>query len=284
MAGCTNIYKMNDLKNKTSRDGLVYLDEGNGPVIFLLHGFGEDSLIWKYLIPELVGTYRVISPDWPGCGQSSTADTVFSIEQMADFIKNIMAAENIEDAAILGHSMGGYTAMAFAKKYPEALKAIGMIHSSALADDEQKKENRRKSIRLILDGGKEVFLKAMIPNLYAQRAVNAGIPEQEGHLTMAMQISSTHLAAYYQAMIEREDTTEVLKKCSVPVLFIIGREDQAAPLVQVLPQTLLAAINDVHILEETAHTGMFEAKDEIKTIINRFLKYVWPPKSVKFTK
>lgn len=275
---------MNDLKNKTSRDGLVYFDEGNGPVVFLLHGFGEDRGIWKYLIPELIGTYRVISPDWPGCGQSSTANTVISIEQMADFIKNIMAAENIGETAILGHSMGGYTTMAFAKKYPGALSAIGMIHSSTLADDPQKKENRRKSIRLIMDGGKEVFLKAMIPNLYAQKSLNAGIPEQEGHLTMAMQIPSSHLAAYYQAMIDREETTDVLKDIAAPVLFIIGREDQAAPFAQVLPQTHLAAINDVHILEEIGHTGMFEAKDAINTIINKFLKYVWRPKSVNFTK
>jgi pimeloyl-ACP methyl ester carboxylesterase len=142
---------------------------------------------------------------------------------------------------------------------------MGLIHSSAFADDEEKKTNRRKSIALIQghDNGKEVFLKAMIPNLYAEASREELAKDLETHLTIAMQTPSEHLVAYYQAMIDRKDRTNVLKTMRAPVLFIIGEEDKAVPFELSMKQSSLPLRSRVELFEKTGHTSMNEKPQKL---------------------
>lgn len=247
---------------------------GEGPVACLLHGFGEDATIWKYQIPELSKKFQLIVPDWPGCGLSLEAEPVNDLNDLAAIVFEILCQEGIEQSILFGHSMGGYTALAFARKYPASCTGISLVHSSVYADDEQKKENRVKAIRLIEGGGKEVFLKAMIPNLYSEQSKSSGIPDKEAHLTMAQTIPSSHLTAYYEAMIKRPDSTDVLKT-GLPFQFILGEEDQAAPMKHGLEQCSIPDRSLVHCLQNTGHTGMFECSDAVNAIMYRFLEYVY---------
>lgn len=252
----------------------TYQKNGNGPSIILLHGFGEDHRIFKYQVEILQKDYTIITPDFPGTGDSNLPSETMSMELLADYIQEILAQEKIETTIVLGHSMGGYTALAFAEKYPNSLIAFGLIHSSALPDDELKKENRRKSIRLIQNEGKEVFLKAMIPNLYSEFSKQTKTDDMAFHLEMALQCSSISLQAYYQAMINRHSTMHVLKNTKLPVLFVIGKYDNAVPYEQALLQSALPSKSEVHLLELTGHTSMFENPDVLTTIIDNFCKYV----------
>jgi pimeloyl-ACP methyl ester carboxylesterase len=119
---------------------------------------------------QLAKSYCCILPDLPGTGASSDASSELSIADMADFIHEIAQVEQCSSFVLAGHSMGGYIALAYAEKYGSFLSGLGLIHSTAYADDDTKKENRLKSIRLIEgnENGKEVFLRAMVPNLYAE--------------------------------------------------------------------------------------------------------------------
>lgn len=260
--------------NSEQFQGMAYQVFGEGPVACLLHGFGEDATIWKYQIPVLSKTYQLIVPDWPGCGCSQVAEPVNDLNDLATIVYEILKQEGAKSSVLFGHSMGGYTALAFARKYPASCTGISLVHSSAYADDEQKKENRVKAIRLIEGGGKEVFLKAMIPNLYSELSKSTGIPDKEAHLTMAQTIPSSHLIAYYEAMIKRPDSTDVLKT-GLPFQFILGEEDQAAPMKHGLEQCSMPDKSLVHCLQNTGHTGMFECPDAVNAIMYRFLEYVY---------
>ncbi len=251
-----------------------YFKAGNGPLVMLVHGFGEHSGIFKHQITSLENNFTVLVPDLPGSGFSTLPNELMSMELLADYLYEIVMQEANPQVIMLGHSMGGYATLAFVAKYENKLSAFGLIHSSAFEDDEAKKENRRKSIKLIQNNGKEVFLKAMIPNLYSQQST---ITKQEAlhfHLSMALTLSSESLAAYYTAMINRVDTTTQLKNTKLPVLFVIGKEDQAIPYKDALQQSLMPHVSSVELLEDIGHTSMLECPEKLNVILNKFCKYV----------
>jgi len=251
-----------------------YYKSGQGFPIILLHGFAEDHSIWSSLMKHLEKDYLVIAPDLPGTGISALPEHEMSMDLLADFANEILEQEKIEKVIMLGHSMGGYAALAFAEKYENKLSAFSMIHSSAFADDEAKKENRRKSIKLIENEGREVFLKAMIPNLYSESSKVRLKREMDAHLTMALKTSSESMVAYYQAMINRPERISVLENTKLPVQFVIGTEDNAIPLAQSLKQCSIPLNSQIDILQGIGHSSMIEAPDQLELKVNSFCKYV----------
>ena len=116
------------------------------PAIMLVHGFPEDGSIFKYQYEFLKEKYTVLIPDLPGSGKSSYNEELKSVEDFAEILKEILRKENIDKCFLLGHSMGGYIALAFAEKFPQCLSGLGLIHSTAFADSEEKKATRNKNI------------------------------------------------------------------------------------------------------------------------------------------
>jgi pimeloyl-ACP methyl ester carboxylesterase len=251
----------------------VYTKSGQGFPIILLHGFAEDHHIWKYQVAALKTNYTVIVPDLPGSGLSPLPKEEMSIELFADFVFDIIQQEQLEKIILIGHSMGGYATLAFAEKYEPHLAAFSLVHSSAYEDDDAKKINRQKTIKLIQHNGKEVFLNAMIPNLYSELSKKTLQSEMNEHLTNALKISADSLQAYYTAMIHRPSKISILENTSLPVQFIIGTDDNAVPFSQSLQQAAIAKIAKVDILRHVGHSGMVESPTLLNTMLNSFLKY-----------
>jgi pimeloyl-ACP methyl ester carboxylesterase len=200
-------------------------------------------------------------------------DEEMSMELLANSLIAILDAENIAKCILVGHSMGGYVSLAFAEHFPDRLSGLSLVHSSAFEDDDEKKLARSKAINLIQHEGKEPFLKAMIPNLYADSFKMKHPGELAWHLTMAMEISSKTLENYYLAMIKRPTRTSILSNTKMPVQFVIGAEDKAVPAWSTLQQSYLPEISDVHVLEGIGHCSMIETPERLNTILNSFCKY-----------
>ena len=150
---------------------LVYHVYGEGLPVVLLHGFAETSSIWNNQIKCLSNYSKLIIPDLPGSGESQLqhdSSNNLSIEDFSNAIYSIIQNENIEQCIMLGHSMGGYVALAFAENYPEKLKAFGFVQSTAFADSEEKKQNRLRGIEMIENYGSYTFIKNTTPNLFTQ--------------------------------------------------------------------------------------------------------------------
>ena len=134
------------------------------PVLVLLHGFGEDSRIWDQ--QQLLATEcHLLTPDLPGT-RGTAPPPAWTMDALADFVKAQLDREGIEKIVLVGHSMGGYVALAFAERWPERLLGLGLFHSTAFADTEQKKETRRKGIAFIKANGATAFLRTSLPGLY----------------------------------------------------------------------------------------------------------------------
>ena len=168
--------------------------------------------------------------------------------------------------------MGGYISLAFAKKYPEYLDALGLVHSTAYADSEEKKEVRKKGIEFIKQHGAFKFLKTTIPNLYSSHFKETQPGFVEKQIDRLNDFTAPALIAYYTAMMERPDRIEVLKTATTPVLFIIGEYDYAIPLEESLRQCHLPEISYIHFLKKSGHMGMLEEPEKVNRILDDFLQ------------
>src|SRR5215471_4780390 len=170
---------------------IFYRVIGEGPLVIMLHGVPFDGSLFQTQVEALQG-FKFIVPDLPGSGASEMIDDM-SMEGMAEVIKHILDAEsslhvhyvqntnsnsvfNSEarrlvasplagsrkgagGAVLIGHSMGGYISLAFAEKYPSYLAGLGLFHSTAYPDSEERKTTRKKAIETIKNNGACDFLK-----------------------------------------------------------------------------------------------------------------------------
>ncbi len=254
---------------------IVYTKVGEGETVVLLHGFGEDSSIWDGQLLALKKKFELIIPDLPGSGKSDliVKDGV-TLKDYANCLYAILKNESIEQCILLGHSLGGYITLTFASIYGSMLSGFGLIHSTAFADTEEKKETRKKGIKFIEENGAGLFLKSTIANLYSSISKIAKSDSIIRQIEKGFDFSKEALIQYYNTMINRLDTTEVLKKASVPVLFIIGTEDIPAPMVDVLKQVHLPEIAIVHIMTGVGHMSMIEFPENLNKFLSNFCSKV----------
>jgi pimeloyl-ACP methyl ester carboxylesterase len=253
---------------------LSYRIYGSGYPLILVHGFGEDGDIWSGQVAMLQKNYRVIVPHLRGSGSSWALTPPASIEQMAEDVKNILDREQVAKCIMLGHSMGGYITLAFAEKYASMLDAFGLIHSTAYADSDEKKEARRKSIEFIKQNTAADFIRATIPNLFADQFKLEHPEKVEELIGRGKRFSKEALIAYYECMIARPHRTAVLQQSAVPVLFFIGEEDKAVNPEDAIKQTALPRVCKVAVAGEIAHMGMWEAAEQLNQTISSFAAYV----------
>ena len=249
---------------------IFYRCIGSGEPVILIHGFGEDGDVWKAQADFLKDHFRLIIPDLPGSGQSPIIDDM-SMEGLAEVIHAIIHEEEIESCPVIGHSMGGYITLALMEKYWNHVTAFGLFHSSAFADSDEKKVARKKSIEFIREHGARNFIETSSPNLFSARSKEQ-MPERIDQFIRAQHnFSPDALVLYYEAMIARPDRTEILRKSTVPVLFIFGKMDTAIPIADGLKQCHLPEKSYIHILPEAGHMGMIEEETKTCRILEEFL-------------
>jgi pimeloyl-ACP methyl ester carboxylesterase len=255
---------------------IAYEDTGRGHVVVLLHGFAEDSTVWKHQVAALARRYRVIAPDWPGSGLSPLNPEVTpSMESFAGLLHAILVQEKIDRCCIVGHSMGGYAALAFAEAHRGYVAGLGLFHSTAFPDTPEKRQTRRRGQTFIRENGSAAFVRQSTPNLFADGFKEAHPDEVTALIQRASILRPETLTGYYQAMLDRPDRTQVLASSVVPVLLIAGALDKAVPLAESLRQTALAPMTFFHLLEDTAHMGMWEAPEAAEKILMEYLEYVY---------
>ena len=240
----------------------------DGIPLVLLHGFCEDSRLWEDWL-KLLSHLHVIRIDLPGFGGSGLPQNL-SIESMADAVKAIADHLTLEKFVLCGHSMGGYVSLAFAEKYPERLAGLSLFHSHPFADSEEKKAGRLKSVGFIRKNGHVLFVKQLIPGLFA----NDNSLEVNRMIFNALQYRPEAIIAALGAMRQRPDRSGLLKNLACPVQFIIGKLDKVVPFKQSLAMSLLPSVADVQILPFAGHMGMMEEARETAKAVKNFTKMI----------
>ena len=254
---------------------LNYEISGNGTEnLVLLHGFMENLLIWEDLEVGLSKKFRLIKIDLPGHGRSPILGDVHTMELMADKVKEVTDKLKLDKFHLLGHSMGGYTSLAFAEKYGESLKSLTLFFSTYFADDDEKKEQRRKSFRIIQESFK-TYVGAGVPNLFNPNEKDI----LEGKIELAKEIAlSTKpegALACVKGMIERTDKKNVLENLDAKVLVIAGKHDGAVKT-EAMISDLPDKTNIKSYVLDCGHNGHWEKPDVCAAIINTELLHNMP--------
>ncbi|HYF70402.1 MAG TPA: alpha/beta hydrolase [Ohtaekwangia sp.] len=246
---------------------ISYKVRGKGPAVLLLHGFPMNHQVWSEFAEKLAADFTVYTPDLPGFGESAVPDGSFSIEDVARSMLNWMSENQLANAVILGHSMGGYVALSMISQRPEWFRGLILFHSTAYPDGDEKKASRTKVIKFIDDNGVLAFTSNFIHPLYADQQ-HASIP---GVRSITMQAGADTVKGYLRAMRDRPDATPVLKQFKKPVLVLAGDKDPGIPLATLTDQSRIGEHIQLAILTETGHMGMFEKSDESLTIVKTFI-------------
>jgi len=250
-----------------------YSVEGSGPAMVLLHGFLENLNMWDDFSSALSKMNKVIAIDLPGFGKTDLFSENNSMELMADTVNAVLEKEEIKYCLLTGHSMGGYVALAFAKKYAAKLKGLVLFHSHAAADDEQGKINRNRTIEIVKKNHKD-FIAGFIPSLFAEQNIQKYHKEIEEAKAVSLQTSAEGVIAALAGMRDREDHTSLLKALDIPVLFIAGKQDSRIAPEKILPQIALPKHAEALILDGTGHMGFIEArKQTLRTLAHFGIKW-----------
>ncbi len=255
-------------------NSIHYRTYGTGQPVMLIHGFPESGATWDNIIPALSKNFTCIVPDLPGSGKSALEQPC-TLEEMAQSLKSVLDELKISKIVLAGHSMGGYVALAFCKLYPEMIAGLSLVHSTVWADDEEKKNNRRKAIEIIKQGGKRHFLNQVIPGLFADSFIEANPNTIEAQQTKANELTEEGLVNFYEAMIQREDFTETLKKFNFPLQWVLGAEDKLISVKKIVPLTYVSPINYVHIYDGCGHMSMYEAPRLLTKDLEHFLRAIY---------
>ena len=248
---------------------------GNGkkPLV-LLHGFMENTTIWNEMEAHLSKDFTLIKIDLPGHGKSKVYQEIHTVELMAEKVKEVIDALKLEKINLLGHSLGGYVSLAFAEKFPEILESMTLFFSTTLADDDEKKQIRRRSIAVI-DENFETFVKTSIPNLFSNNEKDI----LEGKIELAKNIAkSTNkegVKAAQLGMAERPDRTEILENLDAKILIIAGKYDNAVKtenLLKIIPEKT----NIKTYVLDCGHNGHWEKPTICAEIINTELFHNLP--------
>ena len=203
---------------------LAYTRRGKGTPLVLLHGYPLDNHLWDDVAPLLEDTFDSILPDLRGFGESTTVDSPYTMDDYASDIAGLLDQLGIQKAAIVGHSMGGYVALAFARLYPERVSGLGLVSSQVLADPPDRKEARYKSAADVSANGIGGVIETMAPKFTSDERL-----QSFARATMERQQPAAFIGAL-KAMAERPDSTSLLSSFKFPVVIIHGEADALIPI------------------------------------------------------
>lgn len=249
---------------------LHYVESGRGMPVVLLHGFPLSSAIWDAQRAALSAHYRVITPDLRGHGQSPAPAGVYDMEALARDVFALLDTLAIQQAVLMGHSMGGYATLAAWRLAPERFLALGLIASQAGADTEEGRQGRFKLADKVAAEGSKVAAEAMLPRLLAP-TVGLDAPVAAQVRDLILNTSAAGIIGALKGLAARPDSTALLASVHVPVLVLGGAQDQIIPAAKT--QALAAAFAKVTLVsvENAGHMPMLEQPDVTTTALRRFL-------------
>jgi pimeloyl-ACP methyl ester carboxylesterase len=252
---------------------MVYDDSGQGPAVILLHGFPLSPSMWQPQAEDFAADHRVILPDLRALGERGPVEQSPSIEQMADDVAALLDKLGIQEPVALGGlSMGGYVALAFARKHPGRLRGLVLADTRAEADTEEGRANRDRMIALAAAEGPVAVVDQMIPKLLGEQT-KARRPEVTAELRrMGERQSTAQIAGALRALRDRPDARPGLAVIAVPTLVIVGQEDVLTP--PALSEALAAAIPGARlvVLEGAGHISNLEQPEAFNRALRAFLQ------------
>jgi pimeloyl-ACP methyl ester carboxylesterase len=247
--------------------------EGSGDPIVLIHGFPLTREIWDAQAAQLAMHARVVRPDLRGMGRSSAPDGPYLMEALAGDIAAVLDALGIERAAIVGHSMGGYVAMAFCRMYTERVTRLALVCSRLAADSPEAARTRENlADRAERENSVEPIVESYVPRLFAPDISEKNAQLRDRARAIARQNSVRGMAATLRGMAQRGDAYDIAEELVMPVLIAAGGVDQVVGREEAEHMRGAFPRAELEVLERSGHLPMLEEPEALAALLLRFAR------------
>jgi 3-oxoadipate enol-lactonase len=236
---------------------LAYERRGKGTPLVLLHGFPLDHRLWDEIVPLLEDRFDLIIPDLRGFGESTMGNAPDSLDTYASDIAGLLDYLGLEQAAIAGHSMGGYIALAFVRLYPQRVRGLGLVASQVVADTPERKDGRYKSAADVAENG----IGSVVDTMTTKFTPDEGL-QAYARQSMERQPPQAYVGAL-RAMAERRDSTPLLATFHFPIVIVHGGADALVPIERA--REVKEALPQAHLVEISGAGHMPMMEDTEKT-------------------
>jgi 3-oxoadipate enol-lactonase len=246
-------------------------DRGAGGPLVLVHGFPVDSRMWDAQVCELSGQCRTVAPDLRGFGQTHATDP-FTMESMADDLHALLGQIGALPCVLAGLSMGGYIALAYARKYPTDLRGLMLVDTKSEGDSAQQKEGRQKMIELARSNGAIAVAEQMLPKMLADET-----PKRRPAVAQALRglmeaCPPKTIEHALLAMRDRPDQTPNLPSIGVPTLIIVGDHDAITPVPVAQAMQGQVPHGQLAVITGAGHMSPMEQPAQVNRAMSRFLQ------------
>jgi pimeloyl-ACP methyl ester carboxylesterase len=246
-----------------------YQEAGSGPAVVLLHGLGADGSSWASTVAPLAAKYRVIVPDQIGFGKSDKPFISYRVGTLVDFLNGLLKELKIERATLVGNSLGGFTAAAFALAYPEKVDKLVLVDAAGYAVP---KDTDPRTFNVLNPSTRE-GVKQVMSLVFYNKQMFANDAVVDAFYAKKMQTGDGYtVQQFIESILRGEDVLDgKLDKIKQPTLLVWGREDLLTPLA--LGERFNKDIKGSHllILEKCGHVPQMEKAAEFNSALLKFL-------------
>jgi len=242
---------------------------GKGTAVVLLHGFLENSTMWNDISKNISKKYRVICIDLLGHGKTENHGYIHTMEEQAKMVKAVLNHLRLRKYIFIGHSMGGYVALAFSKFFPSNIKGLCLMNSTTLPDSDEKKINRNRAIKAVKQNHK-TFVKVAIPMLFSEGNRKIFTSEIKQITNEALQILPQGIIAALEGMKTRKNLSTIYTTANYPIQLIVGKQDPVLDYNSLINQTKNTKVQVKEFSD--GHMSHIENKDDLISNLFSFIK------------
>jgi pimeloyl-ACP methyl ester carboxylesterase len=250
---------------------ISFTDNGKGTAVVLLHGFLENKTMWDKYVSALSKNHRVITIDLLGHGETECLGYVHTMEDQADMIFAVLISLRIRKIVLVGHSMGGYVALAFAELYPDNVKGVFLLNSTSRADSDERKINRDRAIKAVKQNYTN-FVRISISNLFSEDNREVLAKEIEKVKLEALKTPLQGIVASLEGMKIRKDREVLLHFAPYPIQVVLGEKDGVLIYDDTRDQIEGTKVELTTFPD--GHMSHIENEKELKIVLLEFLKKV----------
>lgn len=254
-------------------DARIAVEErGTGDAVVLLHGFPYAKALWNESFAELATAHRAIRLDLRGCGASSTPGGPYLMETLAGDVAAVLDALGVERATIVGHSLGGYVALAFARMYTERVARLALV-CSRLAEDDAERARLREEQALRLE--RENTMECAVENYVAKAFAPQTLAKRSEIVHRAEAIARANdprgAAALLRGMALRAPAGDIAEELAMPVCVIAGAADASLSIEEERAVTAAFPNADLELCQASGHMPMLEEPERFASVLAALL-------------
>lgn len=256
---------------------ICYDDLGSDtlPLIFI-HGFPFDKSMWEPQMEALMHTNRVVSYDIRGFGKTSSGKEKPSIGLFADDLIKFMDSLQINKATVCGLSMGGYILLNAINRYSERFEGVILCDTQCIADSQEVKEKRYKTIAQIEKKGLSEYADNFIKTIFTEESINTNKAVVDKIKTIILSTPKDSITQTLQALANRQESCFSLPEIRIPTLIICGRQDVVTPVSQSEYLYDHIAHSEMHTIDKASHMSNLEQPEEFNKHVLSFLSTLQP--------